>query len=201
MSRLARPASRLATGSALLARRLAARAAAWCARGRRDDLTGWRAALGILARLALLLLGAYLLARLVRALPALMWLLSTGWTAASWKAGRPTAEEAEEEPEETPVKAAPALDREAVRALLLEAMGDGAAVHLRTVLTHLQERGQWEGRTVGDLRAALEALGIFVHPKVKVPGSKSPTRGVRRADLAPSPAAAQETSPAASTAA
>ncbi|MFJ4624179.1 hypothetical protein [Streptomyces sp. NPDC088812] len=66
-------------------------------------------------------------------------------------------------------------------------MGDADAVHLRTVLAHLQRRGQWEGRKVADLRAASEALGIPVHPKVKVPGSRSPTRGVRRVDLAPSP--------------
>ncbi|MFC9949212.1 hypothetical protein ACFVIN_01365 [Streptomyces prasinus] len=200
MSRLARPAARLATGSNLLVRRLAARAATWCARGRRDDLTGWRAALGIVVRLALLLLGAYLLARIVRALPALMWLLSTGWTAAAWRAGRPAAEATEEEPEEAPAEAAPVLDREAVRTLLLEVMGDAPAVHLRTVLAHLQERGQWEGRTVGDLRAALEALEIPVQPKVKAPGG-GPTRGVRRVDLTPSPADTQETSPAASTAA
>lgn len=200
MSRLARPAARLCTGSAIVARRLGARAAAWCARGRRDDLTGWRAALGILVRLALLALGAYLLARIVRALPALMWLLTTWWTAAAWRAGRPATHEAEEAPEETPAAPAPALDPAAVRALLLEVMGDAPAVHLRTVLAHLQERGQWEGRTVGDLRAALEALGIFVHPKVKAAGA-GPTRGVRRVDLTPSPAPAQETSPAASTAA
>ncbi|MGY0067703.1 hypothetical protein ACWZEH_12925 [Streptomyces sp. QTS137] len=200
MSRLARPASRLAAGSTLLARRLAARTAAWCARGRRDDLTGWRAALGVIARLLLLALGVYVLARIVRALPALMWLLSTGWTLASWRAGRPAAEEHEEEPEEEPAETAPVLDREAVRTLLLEVMGDAPAVHLRTVLAHLQQRGQWEGRTVGDLRAALEALEIPVQPKVKAPGG-GPTRGVRRVDLTPSPAAVQETSPAASTAA
>ncbi|MFE4051221.1 hypothetical protein [Streptomyces sp. YIM B13518] len=197
MSRLARPAGRLATGSSALVRSMAARAAAWCARGRRDDLTGWRAALGILVRLALLLLGAYLLARIVRALPALMWVISAGWTVAAWRAGRPAAEEPEEPPAETP----PTLDRDAVQTLLLEAMGDAPAVHLRTVLAHLQERGQWEGRTVGDLRSALEALEIPVQPKVKVAGSKSPTRGVRRADLAPAPVAAQETSTTASTAA
>ncbi|MEU3945442.1 hypothetical protein [Streptomyces sp. NPDC029526] len=200
MSRLARPANRLCTGSSILVRRLGARAAAWCARGRRDDLTGWRAALGILVRLALLALGAYLLARLVRALPALMWLLTTWWTAAAWRAGRPTTSEAEEAPEETPAAPAPALDPTAVRTLLLEVMGDAPAVHLRTVLAHLQERGQWEGRKVGDLRAALEALEIPHDRRVKVAGV--PTWGVRRRDLdTPSPTVAQETSPTASTAA
>lgn len=200
MSRLARPAGRLAVGSNVLVRRIGARAAAWCARGRRTDLTGWKSALGILVRLALLTLGAYLLARLVRALPALMWLLTTAWTFAAWRAGRPTAEAEESTEEEPPADAAPALDRDAVQTLLLEAMGDADAVHLRTVLAHLQEQGQWEGRKVGDLRAALERLDIPHSRGVKVAGV--PTWGVRRRDLeAPSPAAAQETSPAASTAA
>ena len=189
MSRLARPATRLATGSSALARSLAARAAAWCARARRDDLTGWKAVLGILVRLALLLFGAYLLARIVRALPALMWLLSAGWTVAAWRAGRPAAEE----PRKSPAETAPALDPEAVRTLLLKVMGDAPAVHLRTVLAHLQKEGQWEGRKVGDLRAALEALGIPHDRRVKVAGV--PTWGVRRRDLqAPSPAAVQELS-------
>jgi hypothetical protein len=193
MSRLATAAGRLAAGSRTLARQLGARAAAWVARGRRHDLTGWRAVLGCWARLALLAFGGYLLWRLVRAVPTLMWLLSGAWTAAAWRAGRPASS--------TPAEAPPAPSAEGIRTLLLTLMGDAPAVHLRTVLAHLQEHGQWEGRTVGDLRAHLEALGIPVHPQVKVPGSRVPTRGVRRADLAPSPASAEETSTASSTAA
>jgi hypothetical protein len=80
-------------------------------------------------------------------------------------------------------------------------MGEASAVHLRTVLAHLQEHGQWEGRTVSDLRAHLEALHIPVHLKVKAPGSRVPTRGVKRADLAPSPAPDPAASLAPSTAA
>lgn len=194
MNRLTRTAGRLADGSSALTRRIGTRLAAWVARARRNDLTGWRAALGCWLRLALLTLGLYLLWRLVRFLPALLWLLSAGWIAAAWRAGRaPSPEAAEEAP------AGP--DVEAVRALLLEAMGDADAVHLRTILAHLQEKGHGKGWTVADLRARLEALRIPVHPKVKAPGSKSPTRGVRRADLAPSPTAAQETSTEPSTAA
>ncbi|MDX3204157.1 hypothetical protein [Streptomyces scabiei] len=196
MTRLARAADRLSTGSRIYARRLGTRAAAWCARGRRDDLTGWRAALGIIVRLALLALGVYLLARLVRALPSLMWLLTGWWTIAAWRAGRPAAEAPQEEHEEAP--AAP--DVEAVRTLLLDLMGTGNGVHLRAVLAHLQEHGQWEGRTVNDLRTHLERLGVPVNRGVKV--GRVPTWGVRRRDLqGPSPAAAQETSPSASTAA
>ncbi|WP_326780416.1 hypothetical protein OG481_09730 [Streptomyces longwoodensis] len=192
MSRLARPAARLADGSSTLARRLAARAAAWIARGRRHDLTGWRAALGCWARLAVLTVSLYALWRLVRAVPSLCWLLSACWTAAAWRAGKPQPTPAEEPPAEP--------DIDAVRALLLEVMGDAEAVHLRTVLEHLKEQGEDRGWSVADLRARLEALGIPVHPKVKA-GGRGPTRGVRREDLAPAPAAAEETSTEPSTAA
>ncbi|KFG08115.1 hypothetical protein [Streptomyces scabiei] len=196
MTRLARAADRLAVGSRAYARRMGTRAAAWCARGRRHDLTGWRAVLGIFVRLALLGLGVYLLARIVRALPSAMWLITGWWTVAAWRAGKPAAEPAEEEPEEAPT----APDVEAVRTLLLDLMGTGSGVHLRTVLAHLQQHGQWEGRTVTDLRAHLGRLGVPHDARVKVAGV--PTWGVRRRDLeAPSPAVAQEASPGASTAA
>ncbi|MDX2520573.1 MULTISPECIES: hypothetical protein [Streptomyces] len=204
MTRLSRTADRLSTGSRLYARRLGTRAAAWCARGRRDDLTGWRAALGIIVRLALLALGAYLLARLVRALPSLMWLLTGWWTVAAWRAGRAPAQSDVKAVRAAAPEAARDIDREAVRTFLLEVMGDASAVHLRTVLAHLQQHPPTAARTAGwtvaDLRARVEALGIPV-PKVKAPGSKSPTRGVRRADLAPSPEAAEEMSTEPSTAA
>ncbi|NEY32070.1 hypothetical protein GTU99_07660 [Streptomyces sp. PRKS01-65] len=172
--------------------------AAWVARGRRDDLTGWRAALGCWLRLAMLALGLYLLWRLVRAVPNLLWLLSTAWVAGAWRAGRTAAPQDDVDPS---AEEAPAGPRgEAIRALLLEVMGDAPAVHLRTVLAHLQERGQWEGRTVGDLRVALERLGIPHARGVKVGGV--PTWGVRRRDLeAPSPGAVQETPTATSSAA
>ncbi|MCZ4509983.1 hypothetical protein O3Q52_17610 [Streptomyces sp. ActVer] len=86
-------------------------------------------------------------------------------------------------------------EREVVRQLLLGLIGEAHGVHLRTVLAHLQEHGQWEGRTVADLRVHLEALGVPVQPKVKVAGT--PTRGVLKADLeALSPPAETVASPA-----
>ncbi len=86
---------------------------------------------------------------------------------------------------------------EVLRKLLLDLMEDGSGVHLRTVLAHLQEHGQWEGKKVSDLRTHLVRLGIPVDPKLKLAGT--PTRGVRREDLeAPSPAAPQGASPDAS---
>jgi hypothetical protein len=152
----------------------------------------------------LLAIGAYLLARLVRALPALMWLLTGVWTIAAWRAGKTAVAVAEEVPPESAEKPTAALDREAVRTLLLTLMGDGSGVHLRTVLAHLQQHPQTARLTaswkVADLRARLVALGVPVDRSVKVRGV--PTWGVRRRDLeAPSPAAATEASTAPSTAA
>ncbi|MDT0477379.1 hypothetical protein RM863_35185 [Streptomyces sp. DSM 41014] len=204
-SRLARPADRLARGTYLAARRRLERTASWIARARRDDLTGWRAALGCWARVALLALGVVLVARLIRALPALMWLLSGVWLVAAWRAGKPAPSETPAEPSEKPSGEAPVMaPGEALRALLLEVMGEADAVHLSTVLAHLQETGHWRGRTVTDLRRRLAALGVPHDRSVKVAGV--PTWGVRRKHLqegseAPSPAPFQETSPEASTAA
>ncbi|MEU4168882.1 hypothetical protein AB0F46_18640 [Streptomyces sp. NPDC026665] len=94
-------------------------------------------------------------------------------------------------------EASPGGELEAVRRLLLDLIGEARGVHLRTVLAHLQEHGQWEGRTVAELRVHLEALGIPVRPKVKV--GKVPTRGVLRADVdALSPLAETAPSPTSS---
>lgn len=82
---------------------------------------------------------------------------------------------------EPPPDPAPGGEREAVRRLLLDLIGDAHGVHLKTVLAHLQEHGQWEGRKVADLRVHLQALGIPVDPKLKVAGV--PTRGVSRIAL------------------
>lgn len=202
MTRLVRVADRLAVGSRTLTRQLLIRTAAWCARGRRDDLAGWKAALGIIARILLLVLGVYVLARIVRALPNLMWLLSSAWTLAAWRAGKPATKHAEKTPTAPPTATPPTATGETLRRLLLDLMGDDSAVHLSTVLDHLQQRPDTAALTaswqLSDLRARLEAQDIPVHPKVKA-GRRGPTRGVRRADLAPSPAAAPETSTAAST--
>jgi hypothetical protein len=186
-------ADRLATGSALVWQRRTDALTAWVRAGRREDLNGWRAALGPIARLIILGAVTYVAWAVVRALPWLLWLLAGCWLRAAWRASKTSAQSPQEEP------AGPDVD--AVRTLLLEAMGEADAVHLRTVLAHLQQKGHAEGWTVADLRARLEALHIPVHAKVKAPGSKSPTRGVRRADLAPSPTVAQEASTAPSTAA
>lgn len=192
-------ADRLCTGHAILARRVGRRLAAWVAAGRRPDLTGWRTALGPLARSAVLLAAGYAVARIIRAVPGMLWVLTPAWLIAAYRAGKPAATAAAPAPVEgapDPPARNPAED---VRAMLLGVLGDRPAVHLSEVLAHLQEQGQWEGKTVRDLRARLEALGIPVQPKLKIGGV--PTRGVLRSDLlAPPRSAAEAPSPAMSTA-
>ncbi|MFE1550591.1 hypothetical protein [Streptomyces sp. NPDC058718] len=171
---------RLAVGSVIVARHRSEALAAWVAAGRRDDLTGWAAALGPVVRLVGLAIVAYSALALLRAMPWIMWLLTAWWLRSAWRAAAP-AEDAEEEDadeEEQPTAADPA---EAAVALLRQVLAGRRAVHLSTVLAHLQEQGQGEAWTVADLRARLEALGIPTDPKVKV--GRVPTRGVRAADL------------------
>jgi hypothetical protein len=171
-------ADRLARGSYTVWERRADALTAWVRAGRRADLDGWRAALGPLVRLVILGVVAYAVWAIVRALPWLMWLLAGWWIRAAWRAGRDAPAEAAEE---APDQAVHALQVEALRQLLLDLMGTGSAVHLRTVLAHLQEHGQWEGRKVADLRVHLQRLDIPVDRSVKVAGT--PTWGVRRRDL------------------
>ena len=95
-------------------------------------------------------------------------------------------------PAAPPVKASPEGGREGILRLLYDLIGEARGVHLSTVLTHLQEHGQWEGKEVADLRRHLEALGIPVQPKLKI--GKTPTRGVAKADLDALPPL-RETSP------
>ncbi|MCL7377460.1 hypothetical protein [Streptomyces sp. 35G-GA-8] len=201
---LQRLAARLWDGSLIRARQLGARVAAWIRAGRRDDLTGLAAVLGVWLRVLLALLGGYLLWRLIRAVPGLLWLIVPVWC---WSAVRaaPPDDDADGEKEE-PKNAAPGDPelpdaRSVVVALLLEVCGDRDAVHLSEVLRHLQAQGQAKGQSVSDLKTRLEALDIPVALKVKA-GGKSPTRGVRKsALLALSPQTAPEASTAPSTAA
>ncbi|MEU0084915.1 hypothetical protein [Streptomyces sp. NPDC006274] len=172
-----RAAQRLADGSRIVYEQRTAALTAWVKAGRREDLDGWRAALGPLLRLAVLAAAACVAYAVVRAIPWLMWLLTAWWVRSAWRAA-PAAQQAAGTP---PVEAPDQPGVEPLLALLRQVLGGRPAVHLSEVLTHLQAHGQWEGRTVADLRAHFEALRIPVDPKVKVGGS--PTRGVRRRDL------------------
>jgi hypothetical protein len=172
-------ADRLARGSTLLARRLAARLASWVARGRRNDLTGWRAALGPLLRLALLAGLGWPVWRLLQVrIWWLTWGLAALWAGTAWTLTR--------EPKDGPVEEEKAgeesgPDRDDVVTLLRTLTGDRPGVHLSTLLAHLHEHGQAGGWKVTDLRLRLEALSIPVAPKLKVDGV--PKRGVSRAAL------------------
>ncbi|MFE3371205.1 hypothetical protein ACFXOK_16585 [Streptomyces sp. NPDC059173] len=191
-------AQRLTVGSHALIARIGHRTAAWIRAGRRDDLTGLAAALGCIARAVLVAAGAYLLWRVIRAAPALLWALVPAWCwaalrAAPRTAAEPAPGEAPEEPEPDP--------RDAVLRLLYEALGDRPSMYLSDLLQHLQEKGQGKGWSVADLRARLEALGIPVEMRLKT-GGRGASRGVVRAQLPPLPDPnQQETSPAASPAA
>ncbi|MEU9333151.1 hypothetical protein AB0D49_08295 [Streptomyces sp. NPDC048290] len=193
-------ADRLGRGSSIVWQTRADAVTAWVRAGRRTDLTGWRAALGPLVRLALLGVLAYTVWAVLRALPWLMWLVVGWWLRAAWRAGRPSTSAAEEPAEGALLPAS----GETIRQLLDILIGADSAVHLSTVLDHLRKRpdtaaltASW---TVTDLRACLEGLSIPVHLKVKA-GGKGPTRGVRRVDLAPAPAAAPRPGESPSTAA
>ncbi|MFJ2432951.1 hypothetical protein ACIOWM_07035 [Streptomyces anulatus] len=191
-------AQRLATGSSILVGRIGARTAAWIRAGRRDDLTGLAAALGCITRAVLVAAGAYLLWRIIRAAPALLWALVPAWCWAAPRAAPRTA--AEPAPEKAPEEAEPD-PREAVLQLLYEALGDRPSMYLSDLLQHLQEKGQGKGWRVADLRARLEALGIPVEQRLRT-GGRGASRGVVKAQLPPlSRPCPQEASPTSSTAA
>ncbi|MEV7112356.1 hypothetical protein [Streptomyces anulatus] len=191
-------AQRLAAGSSILVGRIGTRTAAWIRAGRREDLTGLAAALGCIARALLVAAGAYLLWRVIRAAPALLWALVPAWCWAALRAAPRTAagpapEEAPEAPEPDP--------RDAVLRLLYEALGERPSMYLSDLLQHLQKGGHGTGWSVADLRARLEALGIPVEMRLKT-GGRNASRGVVKEQLPPlSQPAPQEASPASSTAA
>ncbi|MFJ9982546.1 hypothetical protein ACIQUD_00525 [Streptomyces globisporus] len=187
-------AQRLATGSHTLIARIGSRTADWIRAGRRDDLTGLAAALGCILRTVLVAAGAYLLWRVIRATPALLWVLVPAWCWAALRAAPRTA--AEPTPEEAPEE-----PRDAVLRLLYEALEDRPSMYLSDLLKHLQKKGHAAGWSVADLRARLEALGIPVEMRLKT-GGRGASRGVVKAQLPPLPdPASQEASPAASPAA
>ncbi|MFD8866025.1 hypothetical protein ACFV1F_16895 [Streptomyces sp. NPDC059590] len=196
MSQYAYAAGRLAVGSRACARRLAAGAAAWCRKSYRDDLTGWKAALGPIVRAAVLAGAGAVVCLVVHARPWLMWVLTVGWLIAAWLASRPApGKDVQDAPENEPEQGPAVADPHAVRRLLLTVLEDQPAVHLSTVLSYLQKRGQASGWEVADLRSRMQAVGAPVKRSVRV--GKSVTWGVYRKDLvdpadAPSPAVASE---------
>ncbi|MEU4348291.1 hypothetical protein [Streptomyces sp. NPDC023838] len=199
MSRLERAASRLVHGAALLARRVTDRAAAWVRAGRRRDLTGWQAELGVWLRAALLLAGLWILWRIVRAAPAVLWGLAALLGIAAWRSGRPLR------PSPAPAAAAveeplPEADDKPVRAvsdaelfdLIRRAAGRGKGAHLSTLAERLTT-ATGQAWTTGDVRAVLDQAGVPVSGSVRGPDRRVST-GVRLdalPDPAPAPPVAQ----------
>lgn len=194
MSRLERAASRLVRGAALLARRVTDRGAAWVRAGRRRDLTGWQAELGVWLRAALLLAGLWILWRIIRAAPAVLWGLVVLLGLAAWRSGRPLqpgpapAAAAVEEPlPEADDKPTPVISESELVDLIREVAGRGKGAHISALAERLTETtGQpW---TTADVRAALDRAHVPVSGSVRMAGRKVST-GVRL-DALPDPAPA-----------
>ncbi|MFE9372265.1 hypothetical protein ACFYM2_21195 [Streptomyces sp. NPDC006711] len=197
MSGLNRAVTRLADGATLLGRRLVDRAGAWVRAGRRDDLTGWQASLGCWIRLAVLCAGLWILWRLVRAAPALLWAIAPAVGFAAWRAGRPprpAAPAAAQAPEPVEEEASPTLSATDLLDHVRKVAGGGRGVHLSVLAQHLTEATGTPWSTA-DTRAALTAAHVPVRQGVRMPG-RTPSTGVRVDDLPP-PAPRPSPTPAA----
>ncbi|WP_432111381.1 hypothetical protein [Streptomyces sp. YPW6] len=192
LTAMQRRARTLTHGQRLLLRRLTTRATAWVRAGRRHDLTGLAAILGCILRAVLLAAGAYGAWWAIRRWPAVLWVLVPLWCWAAIRAiPKAAPEPAEEEP---PTAEDTAAQREQLLDLIRTLIGDRPGVHLSTLLDHLQQHGQWEGREVADLRTHLTALQVPVRRSVKVAGRVA--YGVHRDDL-PQPSPTEATQDAA----
>jgi hypothetical protein len=199
VSPLNRAVTRLANGATLLARRLVDRASAWVRAGRREDLTGWQASLGCWVRLALLCAGLWIVWRIVRAAPALLWAIAPMVGVAAWRAGRPprkpvapaaAAAEVPEPVEEEPVAT---LSNAEFVDLVRRCIGPRAGVHL-AVLPDLLGEVTGEAWPAHQVRACLAAAGVPVSGSVRM-GSRGVSTGVRL-DALPCPAPAPPVAPA-----
>ncbi|MFE2112033.1 hypothetical protein ACFXAY_01385 [Streptomyces microflavus] len=202
-------AQRLTTGSSTLITRIGTRTAAWIRAGRRDDLTGLAAVLGCIARALIVAAGAYVLWRIIRAAPALLWALVPAWCWAALRAAPRTAaehppQEAPEEPEEAP-GSTPEEVYDAALEWIHQQIAQRNGIHLSELLSHAQAHGLFAGLDLPNFRATLERWHIPVRQQLKVGGRNRP--GIHRDDLPPrptqgaSPGPAQEPLPTGSTAA
>lgn len=172
-------AERLTTGTRILARRAATGAADWVRDGRRHDLTGWRAALGPIARIAVLALGLWVLWRVLRAVPVLLWLATPAWLWGAWRAGKPTppasaepADEAPDEPDEEPSaedpEPAPPDPRTTVLLWLADTIGNRPGIHLGELHSKLTDRPALAHLKRADIRTLLDRYGIAVERTLRV---------------------------------
>ncbi|AZM53323.1 hypothetical protein DMA15_12605 [Streptomyces sp. WAC 01529] len=164
---------------------------AWVRAGRRDDLDGWKAALGPLFRLAVLGGLGYIVWSLVRRWPWLLWLLLAAALGAAWKAThkRP-AEDVVEDTENTPAEQSPEERRAAAEQAFVDyvvaSIGEAKGVHLSTLAEGLDRPGYLPGWGVPEVRAQLGALNIPCRRSVKVrdaAGKWAVAWGVHRDDV------------------
>ncbi|XMN09325.1 hypothetical protein ACK8N7_26445 [Streptomyces griseobrunneus] len=202
-------AQRLTTGSHALITRIGTRTAAWIRAGRRDDLSGLAAILGCIARTLIVAAGAYVLWRIIRAAPALLWALVPAWCwtairAAPRDASEPAPEEPSEEPEQPP-GSTPEEVYDATLEWIHQQIAQRNGIHLSELLSHAQAHGLFTGLDLPNFRATLERWHIPVRQQLKVGGRNRP--GIHHEDLPPrptqeaSPGPAQEPLPTRSTAA
>lgn len=181
----------LAEGSEAIWERLTDGVTGWIRKGRRDDLDGWKAALGPLFRLVLVGALGYGVWALVRRFPWLLWLLLAWFLTAAWKAThRRPAEDAGEPAEDEPGELSPEERRAAAEQAFVEyvvaSIGEAKGVHLSTLAEGLDRPGYLPGWGVAEVRAQLGRLNIPCRRSVKVrnaAGDWAVAWGVHRDDV------------------
>ncbi|OUC84905.1 hypothetical protein [Streptomyces swartbergensis] len=177
----------LAEGSEAIWQRFADGVTGWIRAGRRDDLEGWRAALGPIVRLVLVGAVGYGVWALVRRFPWLLWLLLAGFIAAAWKATHKRPAEDVDEPvedelgERSPEELRAAAEKTFV-AYLIDQIGEAQGVHLSTLAEGLNLAGSSRVWGVAEVRAQCEAFNIPCRRSVKVRG-RGVAWGVHRDDI------------------
>lgn|GEM_PF-3435680 len=163
-------AERLARGSSRAWQQRADALTAWVAAGRRDDLTGWRASLGPLFRLAVLGAVAYAVWAIVRAWPWLMWALTGWWLHTAWKAGRDAAEAPVETPVDTPAETPEDEHRAALVRYLDEVTRGRNGIHLGELHDRLTLRPALAHLKRADVTPLLRRYEVPVERTLRVDG-------------------------------
>ncbi|MCE4943467.1 hypothetical protein LVX13_10035 [Streptomyces albulus] len=217
--------SRLGEGSSLLGRRLLDRTKSWCLKGRREDLTGLSADLGIYVRGGLLIGATYGLYRAVYAHPGLMWPLVGGWCIAALRTQVKTSSTptptpttnsgSQKDGSQTATQAGPRPSPDAFLHLLhdlVEEHSEGGrqtpGLHWPQVVaglsSHYPGGGSEGGWSAADCRALCEGAGVPTSKGVRARGKGARmgvSTGVRTQDLPgrpplPSPGPSSEGAPA-----
>lgn len=175
--------TRVANGAPIVARRVTVRVAAWCRAGRRDDLEGVSAELGVYVRVGMVAAGLYGGWRLVDARPVVMWPVAVLYSVAALRAASPKRKPAAGAGEEAGTGAV----EPPVVAVTRATIGADTGVHLADLYPAL--RAGVEGLAGADdvtLRQALADHRIVVQRSMRARGVAGRS-GVRLADLPPLP--------------